>query len=457
MSADKAKAVFAVVGHPNKGKSSIVATLAKSDDIQISQRSGTTTRADAIVVKTKHSSYGLIDTPGFQRPSKVLKWLKAHCNSAANRAATVAEFLADEDCQRLFKEEVELLTPLVQGAAILYVVDGSRPYGVEYEAEMEILLWTGQPSMALINPIENETHVDDWSSALAQYFKIVRLFNPMTADFQKQLKLLEAFAHLKPQWATTIATVTQDLSESRDAQLQRSAKIIAAALDDLCNYQASQKVVDKPQAQAISPLLEQQFKQWMHGREKQAIDELLALYKHHSTALKIAAITLPPSLFDTDFWYMWGLNKQQLSWVSAASGAAAGAAIDVAVAGSSLFLGMLGGGVVGYAGAVLGSKKLAELKLRGIPLGGYEACYGPIAQRNFPYVIIGRFLFLHQQISRRNHANRQGLEITSIDLNRQISSLEKSDRKALHHACARLCRQKQVENLDEILLGLLHS
>ena len=35
--------VFAIVGHPNKGKSSIVATLAEDDDVAISPRPGTTT------------------------------------------------------------------------------------------------------------------------------------------------------------------------------------------------------------------------------------------------------------------------------------------------------------------------------------------------------------------------------------------------------------------------------
>src|SRR5690606_40574677 len=38
---------FAIVGHPNKGKSSIVATLAEDDTVAISPEPGTTTRAQA--------------------------------------------------------------------------------------------------------------------------------------------------------------------------------------------------------------------------------------------------------------------------------------------------------------------------------------------------------------------------------------------------------------------------
>ena len=37
--------VFAIVGHPNKGKSSLVSTLARDDSVHIGAEPGTTTRA----------------------------------------------------------------------------------------------------------------------------------------------------------------------------------------------------------------------------------------------------------------------------------------------------------------------------------------------------------------------------------------------------------------------------
>ncbi len=66
---------FAVVGHPNKGKSSIVAALAQNDAIDISSRSGTTLRADPFEISIGDAAYTLIDTPGFQRPRRALEWL----------------------------------------------------------------------------------------------------------------------------------------------------------------------------------------------------------------------------------------------------------------------------------------------------------------------------------------------------------------------------------------------
>lgn len=448
------RAVFAVVGHPNKGKSSIVSTLARNDGIEISQRSGTTSEANKVRVETLNAGYELVDTPGFQRPHKVLAWLQKHDVTADQRAATVAKFVADAECQKIFPDEVELLRPLVQGAAILYVVDGSRPYGAEYEAEMEILRWSGQSSMALINPIENTDHVESWSNALAQYFKTVRVFNPMKADFEKQTELLTAFAHLKPEWSNTLHQVTQDLLQQRQQQASNSAVILARLLEDLCSHSSQQKVLKKSQAEQLQPLLSKNYREWMTRREKQAVDELFANYAHYQTQLALHELQLPPDLFDCEQWYVWGLNKTQLMAVGALTGAAAGAAADMMVAGHSFMLGAIGGSLFGAGSAWLGANKLVQTQLKGLPLGGYQACYGPISNKNFPYVVIGRFIYLFNQVSQRNHAVRSTLTVDDSDLNSQIKVLEKSQQKALHLACENLIKQKQQNNLVEVLIPL---
>ena len=62
---------FAVVGHPNKGKSSVVATLAQNDSIAIAMEPGTTRDSHRYPMKVDDVTlYELIDTPGFQRPAR---------------------------------------------------------------------------------------------------------------------------------------------------------------------------------------------------------------------------------------------------------------------------------------------------------------------------------------------------------------------------------------------------
>ena len=442
---------FAVVGHPNKGKSSVVSTLARDDRIAVSMRSGTTTASRTFDINLADQSYQLIDTPGFQRPRKVLAWLKQSEVNADQRAQRVREFLADEQCQNNFVDEIELLRPIMQGAAILYVVDGSRPYSADYEAEMEILRWTGQPSMALINPIENQDYVDNWRQALHQFFGIVRVFDAVKADLQQHLDLLEAFTQLHLPWADSLNNIIQAFKDKVAAQRAQSCAIAANLLQELTAYQLQQKALNKDQAEKMQLLLEQRYFQWMRQCESQAHDQLQLLYRHHQLQRKESPLALPDDLFDTDKWYAWGLDRAQLTKVAAIAGATSGGMVDMAVAGQTFMLGAITGGVIGSTAAWLGADKLTKLKVKGLSLGGYEARQGPIKSKNFPYVVLARFLYVYRQLQARNHAQRDDLVVTEQQVSQVLDSLQKEQRKEIYTALDRLSRQKSVENLAHIL------
>jgi len=173
---------FAVVGHPNKGKSSIVSSLSLDNSIQIGDTPGTTQVKRGFPLKVDGKVvYELFDTPGFQRARRVFAWLEAQGDVPADkRADVVRQFVFEHKESEKFRDEVELLEPILNGAGIIYVVDASKPYGAEYEVEMEILRWCGQPSMAILNLIGNEDYREEWTRALGQYFRLVRTYNPMT-------------------------------------------------------------------------------------------------------------------------------------------------------------------------------------------------------------------------------------------------------------------------------------
>ena len=197
MSEPNVHPIFAIVGHPNKGKSSIVATLAEDEFVAISPDPGTTGMARSFRMRINEQVlYELVDTPGFQRPRAILEWLRQHERGADARPQVVRDFVAAHAESGRFQNEVELLKPILAGAGVLYVVDGAHPYGPEYEPEMEVLRWTGRPRMALINLIGTGDYVDDWRRALNQYFSIVRVFDAQRADFSKRLELLRAFREL---------------------------------------------------------------------------------------------------------------------------------------------------------------------------------------------------------------------------------------------------------------------
>ena len=418
--------VFAVVGHPNKGKSSLVATLAQDDRVAIAADPGTTTRATRYPMRIDGETlYELVDTPGFQRARGVLAWLQAESErtdaSAADRPALVARFVRVPEHRARFPDEIELLTPIVEGAGILYVVDGSVPYGAEYEAEMEVLRWTGRPSFAVINPIGAADHVDEWRSALGQYFRAVRVFDALDADFDKRLDLLRGFGELEESFREPLQLAVDVLGADRDARRRRAATEIAALLVAATSLTVEQRIDRDERAEDHRTALEEQFRARLRRLERRARSAVEAIYDFHDldvieadeAADEADRALLAEDLFDRDTWLVFGLRGRDLVTAGAAAGAAAGGTLDLALGGASFLAGAAVGSVVGGALGWLGGDRLGKLEVMSRPLGGALVRYGPARSPNFVAVLLGRACLHESLVARRAHARRDRLSLAS--------------------------------------------
>jgi predicted GTPase len=140
---------FAVLGHPNEGKSSVVSTLTEDDQIRVSPVPGeTTVSSDYTVQIDGEKIVRFVDTPGFQVPRQTLAWFQAY---SGDPARIVSRFIEMFENDPFYADECELFRPVARGAGIIYVVDGSRPVRDDDLAEIEILRLTGRPRMAVIN------------------------------------------------------------------------------------------------------------------------------------------------------------------------------------------------------------------------------------------------------------------------------------------------------------------
>ncbi|MEL0068794.1 MAG: GTPase/DUF3482 domain-containing protein [Gammaproteobacteria bacterium] len=452
---------FAVVGHPNKGKSSIVSTLSRNDAIAISARSGTTSKSDHYKVQIADASYTLIDTPGFQRPRQLLHQIKSNAADASQRAEAVNSFINDPSSKTDYPDEVELLTPIMAGAAIIYVVDGSHPYGPEYEAEMEILRWCGQPRLAIVNPIHNDHYIDEWRAALDQFFSLVQVFNPFQATVDQQSQLLESFRVIAPDWGVKLSHIASAMATERTQWRQLTATDIANYLIDVCSYKVEQKLPDTEQVDAIQQVLKTRYESYVIKQERKLFQQMLMTYKHVHSALQFDDLDLPPDLFDIAQWYLWGLNKKQLIMSMTAGGIIAGGGIDLAVGGASFMAGSLLGAVGGLVSGVASTMGLSKFKINGIPMTGKQLNYGPIKDPNYPYVLINRALHLYKQIVAKNHADRSDVNINSNITTWELTLNKLSDtmRKQLHKKCTQLSQQRYVpsEELSAVLDALLKT
>ncbi len=425
--------VFAVVGHPNKGKSSMVATLAEQEDVAISPLPGTTRRAREFTFYVDgEPQYTLVDTPGFQRAREVALWLQDQGGDASARPGHVRRFVEMHRTDPRFVDEVELLQPIINGASILYVVDAAKPYGAEYELDMQILQWSGRPRMALINRIGTGDFRDQWRKALGQYFSIVRDFDAVHADFETRLGVLRGLAELQQNVSDNLARTIEAMQIARVRRRQRCAALIANHLASSLVLQEQERLDEGEDPQGKRNRLQERLMLQLRDAEDGARAQVEAVYGYHRLTRESSSLpVLDADLFASEHWKLFGLSRQNLLVTAALGGVAAGGVIDLAVGGASFFLGSMVGGLLGGASAWLGGDELARMRVFGEPLGGVSMRIGPVTAPNFPWVLLGRSLVHHQLVSERNHAQRSALALEAQASGSILDQMAVSERRRL--------------------------
>jgi hypothetical protein len=449
---------FAVVGRVNKGKSSIVATLAEDDSVRIDARPGTTTEVREYPVRVDgRTLFVLVDTPGFEDAPRALAWLRARETTAAERPGRVAELVAAHDGTDDFVEERRLLVPILAGASILYVVDGTKPFRPNYEAEMEILRWTGQPGMALVNRIGGGDHAAEWHRALDQYFRIVRDFDAFAATFDERLALLRAFRELRPDWRAGVDEAVTALLSQRRRRRDEAAAEIADLVADALTHVEEVKVEDQAALRGEQDRLERSFHDALRAREEAARRRIEALYGHVEARFSEAALERPVlerDLFAEETWKLLGLSPAQLVAAGAVAGATVGGAIDAMVGGASIFAGTILGGAVGSGTALYGlGRRFARVRPVGPPgvpsilldarrfaSSGRSFRIGPHAQPNFPWILLDRAVLHYDAVVRRTHARRGTVPLATDARAGVVQELARSERVELELLFRRLRR-----------------
>lgn len=428
--------VFAVVGRVNKGKSSIIATLAEDPRVAISPNPGTTRVCTEFPVRVDAELlFELVDTPGFEEADRALAWLRAREDSAASHPRLVAEFV-DAHTGDDFVEERRLLTPILAGACILYVVDGARPYRHNYESEMEILRWTGQPRMALINRIGPNDHGADWRAALGQYFSVVRDFDAHRAGFDARLSLLRTFGELDDELRPLVARAVSALEGERERRRAEAARHIGELLVDLCTMTLEARADSADALAETRGALEMQFYTALRAREQTARDAVAKLYNHPGTwdEVELVRPIFGEDLFAKRSRQGLGLTSGQLLLATATSGAATGGVVDAFVGAATFFAGAAIGAGLGLA---IGAMQLGRGLARARAVGGLSSALGsgrrlfrigPHGHRNFPFMALDRAILHFAAVTERTHARQ---DAPRVEGRGPVADLERARRDAL--------------------------
>jgi signal recognition particle receptor subunit beta len=397
---------FAVLGHPNEGKSSVVSTLTENDRIKVSRIPGETTVSKNYTVKIDGEEIiRFVDTPGFQVPRQTLAWFKAF-DGASDKI--VDQFIHTFKNDPFYADECELLSPVAGGAGIIYVVDGSRPVRDDDLAEMEILRLTGRPRMAVINcKTDGKDYTQDWKFEFRKHFNSIRVFNSNTANFTERIKMLESLKAIDQEWEPMLSYVI--LAFNRDWQ-KRNRLVTAAmirTIEKSLSFFVSEPLTDTTDQEKLKEKLNEQYQAHIKKLEKKMFKNIRTLFKHNLFEVHLEEIPiLRHDLFSKQTWELLGLTKEQLAAAGAIIGGTMGAVIDTAAAGITFGVFTALGGILGAGSAVLSGKKMVKKKTAGIRLGGDKLQLGPNKNLQFLYILMDRSLIYYSHIINRPHGRR---------------------------------------------------
>lgn len=413
---------FAVIGHPNEGKSSVVSTLAENDRIRISPVPGETVASREYPVEIDGSVVmRFVDTPGFQNPLQTLGWLRKY-TGPPERLFT--DFLAEFRHDPGMAHECELLRPVAEGAGIIYVLDASRPLRRVDMAEMEVLRLSGRPRMAVLNCKTGEAgFVAEWKRELRKHFHLVRVFNALRATFAERVRLLESLRVLEQDWEQALHRVVEAFRRDWERRNRDCAGLACDFLRRVLTLSENAALSSRSRRKEIEDRLASRLENRIRDEELRLHGLVCAQFRHDALAFELPAQSLlRQDLFSQSTWRVFGLSRSQLATAAMAAGGVAGAVVDMAVLGHSLGLfAALGGAAAGVATLVRG-EHLAARRMFGFSLGKRLVHVGPVNTVQWIYILLDRFLLHYWYVTHWAHARRDQPDVSMEE--KQTAGLE---------------------------------
>ncbi|MCK7578500.1 MAG: GTPase/DUF3482 domain-containing protein [Chromatiales bacterium] len=384
---------LAIMGHPNAGKSSVVATLTENDRIAIDKRAGTTTKSDVYpVVIDGRKVIEFIDTPGFQNPNAILEWFQNH-EGAQDLARAFVEAHRNDP---LYAHDISLMEPVAEGAGVILVVDGSKRIKEKDRVEIELLRLTGRPRMAILNNLsKQDRYMDPWRDALSKAFNSVREFNAHRATYDERMRLLNALKSIDQRWEPMVEEAIDAFAHDWERRTDHAVDSILDLLKRALSYKVSKtvkssKVIFQSGRDRVKTEITAEFEDGLRRLEVEAQEHIRTNFRHNVWNVPPDSV-LSQDLLSEDVGQALGLSRRQLAMVGMAAGAASGVTIDLATAGHSLGTGALLGAAAGGFLGVMGGKALAKLNIERAP-NTHVYTIGPVSNPRFPFVLLDRIV-----------------------------------------------------------------
>jgi len=436
-----------------------MSTFTEDDSAKIDVLPGTTTEARRYAIQVdRREVLSFYDTPGFQQPGAVLEWFR---NTGSKMPNPALAFVEEFRNTKQFPDESEIFRPIAEGAAIVHVVDATRPVREVDRQEIEILRLCGNPRIALINlKGEEDTFLEDWQALLSRDFNLRRKFHPHRSTFADRIALLDAIKIVIQDWEGEIVKTRQALIEDRERRIRDAADAVLDFLRTSLEYRERELLTSRAEAQELAPKLKSRLEEHLRKMEQEFRRGQRRIFRHSSERWTQPE-PLEADVFSKEVWRLFGLSQHQLSIAGAIMGGAAGGAVDLLVGGTSLAAFALGGAAIGGAAAWFGSEQAVKVDLPDVrfgplslgsrKLGGRHAEARVDVRSNLPWILLDRALLYTEVCMTWAHGRRE----TNVPLNQTsnakagvASGLSSEERKQVAAFFSETSKGNQDASID---------
>ena len=413
---------FVIVGDPNAGKTTLVATLAEDDQAAIAPVPGTTRHLRRYPVKIDGEEIMVFfDTPGFENSGEVLEWLRDH----REQQNPAADFIANPEHKKDYPQEYEILQPLAEGAAVIYTVDGDIPPCPVDEQQAEILRHCSVSRIGVINCKKREgKYLAEWKRVMLRDLNLVKEFNACHTGFADRIRLLQAIKTVVPDWEERVATAIEALQGAWEQRLSDSADAMLKALESVLQFRKIIPFDSENEKKRVAERAKQAVEDHVRKVEQQFRKRIREIFRHNKDHWALDAL-LEADIFTQDVWDLFGLSKKTIIVACVIAGASSGFLLDLALGGAPLGLGTLiggvAGGVTGGVAAFYGLEHAVKLRIpRQLPfpfggrkIGGTSVEAKIPVKSSMAYVLIGRMLVFAESAAGWAHGRQT--PVTRID------------------------------------------